>query len=104
MPVVVTRPPGVARLNISVSRSYSPHSTPALARAVPRSGSTCTPLRLERSTSTPPSTLLSPATLCPPQRTASGSRCWRAKATASRMSAAPVGRTISAGRRSIMPL
>src|SRR5215216_5245330 len=55
-PVVVTRPPGVASAKSWVSRSNSPHSAPALARALRDVGSTRTPLRLERSISTPSST------------------------------------------------
>src|SRR5215210_8662802 len=51
MPVVVTRPLGVASPNACVSRSSSPHWTPPCARAVRRSGSTRIPLIGERSIS-----------------------------------------------------
>src|SRR5215216_6755422 len=103
-PVVVTRPPGVASPKSWVSLSNSPHNAPALARALREVGSTRTPLRLERSISTPSSTTPFPATLCPPQRTASGRLFSRARLTASITSAEPVGRTMSAGRLSINPL
>jgi hypothetical protein len=56
-----------------------------------------------RSITRPSSQVESPGTLCPPPRTASGSSCSRAYRIAAAMSSAPVGRTISAGYRSIIP-
>ena len=50
----------------------------------------------------PSSQVEKPGMLCPPHRTATMSSCSRAKRRAATTSSVPVGRTISAGRRSIM--
>ena len=50
----------------------------------------------------PSSQVEKPGMLWPPHRTATISSCSRAKRSAATTSSLPVGRTISAGRRSIM--
>ena len=102
IPVVVTRPPGEASPYACVSLSYSPHSAPAFARATRCSGSTRTPFMSERSIRSPSLHALLPATLCPPQRTATGRPCSRAKSRATATSATSRGRAISPGRLSII--
>jgi hypothetical protein len=76
---------------------------PAFDEDDARSGSTSTARIGDRSTTTPPSQVAWPATLCPPPRTASGKPSSRAKAMASATSRWFAQRATTAGRRSIMP-
>jgi hypothetical protein len=82
---------------------YWPAVRPVCAHAVRASGSMSRPRIADRSSTMPPSLALCPARLCPPLRTASSSPLSRASATTAATSAASVGRTISAGRRSNDP-
>ena len=103
-PVVVTRPPVVARPKACVSASSSPQLTPAWTRAVFFFGSTRMAFRLRVSITIPPSAIEKPATEWPPPRIASGAPLRRARPTARITSAVPAGRKIVAGLRSNMPL
>jgi integrase len=77
--VVETTPPGTASSKACVSRSSSPHVTPACTRAVRAAGSMLIPRMPDRSITRPPSHVAKPATLCAPPRTAT-TRSWvRAK-------------------------
>ena len=102
IPVFETTPNGVARANAWVSWSTSPSRAPPAARTVFRSGSTKTFRMPVRSTTTPSQSAV-PATLCPPERTETGSPASRANVTAAMTSAAPLQRTTSSGFRSIIP-
>jgi len=68
------------------------------------SGSTVIDLRPRRSICIPPSQVLSPEKLWPPQRTATMSPLSRAIFTAATTSAVVAQRAITAGRRSIIGL
>ena len=103
MPVWVTMPEGTARPKTWVSRSSSPRSTPAWARAVPASGSTRMPFMGERSMTTPPSQEDRPGKLWPPPRTAVSRPERRPNATAAMTSATPVHWATRAGERSMDP-
>ena len=101
MPVWEIIPPVDARPCTWHSRSNSDHSVPAAATATRRSGSTRTPCIRRVSISIPLSSIvLEPDTLWPPPRTAIGRPFARAKAIAAWMSATPMQRTITPGRRS----
>ena len=103
MPVVDDRAAGGRSPNACVSRSNSPQVTPGSARAVRRTGSTCTERIADMSSTTPPSQSALPATLCPPPRTAIGAPESRAKRTPSTTSLTPAQRTITPGRLSTIP-
>ena len=87
-----------------VAASTSRHVQPPPTRTVREPGSTETEFSSERSMRTPPSTLPSPAPLCPPPRTATGRLSERANAIAFATSPPLPQRTIRAGRLSIMAL
>src|SRR6478752_555745 len=102
-PVVEINPPGVANPWSPAAASRAPQVQPPPARIVRAVGSTTTAARSVRSISTPVSQTPSPATLCPPPRTATGRSCSRANRIAAATSSGLMGRTISAGYRSIIP-
>ena len=103
-PVWVTIPAGTASPKAWVSRSSSPSSTPAWARAVRASGSTRMPFIGARSMTMPPSQTESAgeAVAAAADRDDAG-RSARANLTAAITSATPAQRAISAGERSIEP-
>jgi hypothetical protein len=103
-PVVEMIPPVVAPPNGYVAWKTSPQVAPPSARTVRARGATRTPLIRERSTTTPPSFVPKPGTLCEPPRTERSSPLSRAKPTAAITSAALVGRATTRGRRSIIAL
>ena len=103
-PVVEMMPPGAPRPNGYVAWSTSPHVAPPPTRAVRLSGSTRTFFIVERSMTSPSSTVPKPGTLCPPPRTARSSPLSPAARTTAITSAASVQRTTAAGLRSCMPL
>src|SRR5262249_47174613 len=69
MPVLLIRPPVVARPKASASWSRSRHSVPPSARRLCRFGSTRTLRIRERLSVNPPSQTALPETLWPPPRT-----------------------------------
>ncbi len=100
MPVSDTSPPVTASPCSCVAWSSSRQITPAPAVATRRSGSTRIVFIGCRSTTSPSSHTDRPGMLCPPPRTAMGSRWERANRMASTTSDARVHLTMSAGRRS----
>jgi hypothetical protein len=87
-----------------VARSSWAHVTPAPTRAIRRSASTSMPDMPRTSMTRPSSTSESPATECPPARTAISRSRSRARASAAITSSGVSQRATSAGRRSIMEL
>ena len=103
-PVVEMMPPVVARPNGYPAAFMSPQVAPPSTRAVWVSGSTRTPRMVERSTTRASSAVPNPGTLCDPPRTATVRSFSAANRTAVITSPVLAGRTITAGRRSIMAL
>ena len=103
-PVVEMMPPVVARPNGYPAAFRSPQVAPPSTRAVRVSGSTRTPRMVERSTTSASSAVPKPGTLCDPPRTATVRSFSAANRTAAITSPVLAGRTITAGRRSIMAL
>ena len=100
-PVCETTPTGQTSPCACAAVSSPARCEPPPTRAVRASGSTSTPRIAARSITIPSSHVERPGMLWPPQRTATTSSCSRAKRSAVTTSSAPVGLTISAGRRSI---
>ncbi len=103
-PVCVTIPDGTASPNACVSRSSSPSSTPAWARAIRALGIDADALHRrevdhQRVVARPSSR----GSEWPPLRIATGTPLARAALTAAITSATPAQRAIAAGRRSIEP-
>ena len=104
IPVSTNVPPGTKSEWGTVAPSTSSHSAPPPARASRRSGSTVTVRIRRRSTTSAPSAIACPETLCPPPRMATGRPVSRAARTAATTSSVVAGWTMTAGRRSTMPL
>ena len=104
IPVVEMMPPAVASPNPYVAWKKSPQVQPPSARAVRAAGSTRIPFIFTRSITTPPSFVPNPGTLCEPPRIDRSRPFSRAKLTAVMTSAASTARTMTRGRRSIIPL
>ena len=102
-PVCETVPAVHARPAAWAASSSSARRAPPFTRAIRRSGSTLTPRIPARSITMPSSQVEWPGRLWPPLRTAIARSSSRANRRAATTSAAFVGRTISAGRRSIIP-
>ena len=103
-PVVEMMPPVVASPNGYAAALRSPQVAPPSTRAVWVSGSTRTPRIDDRSTTSASSAVPKPGTLWDPPRTATVRSFSAANRTAVITSPALAGRTITAGRRSIMAL
>ena len=103
-PVDETRPPVVASPCGCVARSKSLQVAPPPTVAVFASGSTSTLFMRRMSMTSPPSTVLAPATLWPPERIATSRPLACAWASAAWTSATDSHWAMSAGRRSIMAL
>ena len=103
IPVEETRPPVVARPCAWVSWSNCRQVAPPCASARRLRGSTRTAAIAERSSTTPPSQVENPATLCAPPRIATGSPSLQANWTPLMTSATPEQRRTSAGCMSIAP-
>ena len=103
-PVVETRPPVVASPCAWVARSTWAQTAPPPTRATRRTGSTSTSHMSRTSRTRPSSTRHTPATECPPARTATGIPSARAAARTATTSSGAAQRATARGRRSIAPL
>ena len=103
IPTDAASPNPVARPWAAAASVYSPAVSPVSAQAVRCPGSMLIPRMSERSRTMPSSQTPWPAALCPPLRTARSSPVSRASAMSRTTSSAFVGRTMSAGRRSMAP-